>query len=138
MESDTIYKYIGLAVVILVFVYIVLRTMNFQTRMLTGPSKSADIIEGFSDSTINTVKQNTTVVDDALIVSKYRRQYKDLLVDLEDNARTYILAGILNNAEKISADPGESEVQALIKKINTVNDFRKTLEDAMQILNKHA
>jgi len=138
MESDTIYKYIGLAVVILVFVYIVLRTMNFQTRMLTGPSKSADIIEGFSDSTINTVKQNTTVVDDALIVSKYRRQYKDLLVDLEDNARTYVLAGILNNAEKISADPGESEVQALIKKINTVNDFRKTLEDAMQILNKHA
>jgi hypothetical protein len=137
MESDTLYKYIGLTVVMLAFVYIVLRTFNFQTNVLKTLGQEP-VMEGFSDSTINTVKQNTTVIDDALLVSKYRKQYQNLLVDLEDNARAYVLAGVLNNAEKISADPGDSEMQTLLKKINTVNDFRRTLEDAMQILNKHA
>lgn len=141
MESDDIYKYLGLFVVVVFVVYIVIKTMNFQLQM----------VEGFtaSDSTSNSggvttdknkvpdaIKNNTDKISDALLTDKYLRAYEDTIIDLSSNIDMYILSEVLKNAESISADPGSSSNQSIISRINSAKTFSDALNQAMKTLDK--
>jgi hypothetical protein len=143
MGSDTIYKYVGLGVTILIFAYIVIKTLNFQVNMIEGFTNNNE--ESANRNKTNTAKENiapavaanTAAIDDPLLVSKYRTNYTDIIVDLDTNASAYILSSVVNNAERISKDMGSPEAQEILRSINTAVDFRKSLLDAVTILQKH-
>jgi hypothetical protein len=139
MDSDDIYKYLGLFVVVVFVVYIVIKTMNFQLKM----------VEGFTaaDSTTNTtntdknkipdaIKSNTDKMSDALLTDKYLQVYEDTIIDLASNMDIYILSQVLANAESISADPGSTANQIIISKLNNAKTFSDTLNHAMKTLDK--
>ena len=153
MGSDTIYKYLGLGVTILIFAYIVIKTLNFQVKMVEGFTDNfgnSDAINANTNitNTTNTTKTskeniapavaaNTAAIDDPLLVSKYRTNYTDIIIDLDTNASAYILSSIVNNAEKISKDMGSKAAQEVLKSINEAVAFRKSLLDAVNILQNH-
>ena len=96
MDSDDIYKYLGLFVVVLFLVYIIINTMNFQLKM----------VEGFTDPVASNtdkdkvpeaIKSNTTKVSDALLIDKYLRAYEDTIIDLDGNIDMYILDQICSS-----------------------------------------
>lgn len=135
MDSDDIYKYLGLFVVVLFLVYIIINTMNFQLKM----------VEGFTDPVASNtdkdkvpeaIKSNTTKVSDALLIDKYLRAYEDTIIDLDGNIDMYILDQVLKNAEAISSDPGSVANQAIITKINNARTFSDALNHAIKVLDK--
>lgn len=137
MESDTIYKYLGLTIVILFVSYIIIKSLTFQARLIEGMATNSS-----NDSTVNTdkdkipdaIKSNSTNILDGLLIDKYRSSYDDTIIDLEENINATILAGVLKNAEKISDDPSSDNSQKLIAYINNLKTFKDTLNDAMKYL----
>jgi hypothetical protein len=144
MTTEKLYKYLGLGVAIFAFVFIVIKSLQVQTKVFNRS------LEGFTDASTakatddnvavdktqiaSRVVSNTNRMDDELVVSRYRKNYEDVLIDMDTNIKTYVLHGIMNNAEKISLNPGSAEAQKMLTAINTANDFRKTLNDAMSYL----
>lgn len=82
----------------------------------------------------DTITANTNTIDDNLIISKYRKDYENMIVDLDSCMDSAILSEVLNNAETISEDP--SKAIESIQKINAMKEFKDTLDLSMQVLDK--
>lgn len=143
MESDDIYKYLGLLVVVVFVVYIVIKTMNFQLRMVEGFGMSKSQNNSNTDSSTTdkdkvseAIKNNTDKISDSLLTSKYLRAYEDTILQLDSNIDMYILSEVLRNAESISTDPSSVSSQEIITKLNNAKAFSDVLNRAMQILDK--
>jgi len=140
MESDDIYKYLGLLLVVVFVVYIVIKTMNFQMKVLEGfglkDVSNATGVSTDKDKVPEVIKNNTNKAGDALLIDKYLKAYEDTIIDLDANIDMYILSQVLENAETISADPGSIESQSIITKINAAKSFNESLNHAIKVLDK--
>ena len=136
MESDDIYKYLGLFVVVVFVVYVIINTMNFQLKMVEGFTDAASSSSTDKDKVPDAIKSNTTKVSDALLIDKYLNAYEDTIIDLDANIDMYILDQIVKNAESISSDPGSTANQAIITKINNAKIFSDALNHAIKVLDK--
>ncbi len=143
-SSDDLYKYIGLAVVSLGLFYLVCKSFNIHANAIVGKSSetygAADVIEGFTGDpkTISsTIKSNTSKIDDPLLVSKNRKGYEEMLIDLDDNMKALLLGAVIHNAETFSDVKNITRSLEDMNKIKTISEFRKVINETMGILNKH-
>lgn len=134
MASDDIYKYLGLFVVIVFVAYIALKSLTFQARMIEGMKSKDEDVNTDKDKKPEAIKSHTDTILDGLLIDKYRSSYDDTIIELEENTSATILAGILKNAETISADPSSETSQKFIVAINNLKSFKDTLNDAMKYL----
>jgi hypothetical protein len=134
LSEKEMYQYLGLGAVVIFVTYIVLRTLNFQARVIEGAVGSMGGTD--TEKIPDAVRANTNTIEDSLLVTKYRKVHEDTILNLEANASAAILATSLNNAELISKDPTSEGAQKLIVKINSLKAFRDSLNDAMAHLDK--
>ena len=134
MEIDNIYKYLGLAIIILLVAYIALKSLTFQARLIEGMTSKENDVSTDKDKKPDAIKANTTTILDGLLIDKYRPSYDDTIIELEENINATILAGILKNAESIAADPSSEKSQKFITAVNNLKTFKETLNDAMKYL----
>lgn len=138
MESDDIYKYVGLFIIVVFLLYFVINIMKFQFNVLEGMTSSANKTETITDKdkVPDAVKSNTSKVEDALLIDKYTKAYEDTILELDSNIDIFILNQVLQNAERISSDPGSIENQKIITQINTAKAFKDSLNNAIKVLDK--
>lgn len=140
MNSDNIYKYVGLFIISLFIIYIVLRTLNFQVKLIegmaTGTSTSASATPNDKEKIADAIAANTTFAEDSLLISKYQKSYEDIIINLENNINFFMLGAIINNGETISKKPMDPASIALINSINSLKTFKDTLNDSMIFLDK--
>jgi hypothetical protein len=136
IEKEKIYKYIGLGFIGFVFLYLILRTLKFQLNIIEGmttsttPPVNTDI-----DNMPLAISNHTTAVEDSLLVSKYHKKYEDAIIALDKNIDYSILNTILKNAETISANPTSSDSLSTISTINTLKQFKDSLNEGMAFMN---
>ena len=135
MNSDSIYKCLGLAVIVVYVLYIVLKSMKFQANIIEGMASSSAGTTS-ADDLPAAVKSNTDSIEDALTITKYRRSYEDTIINLEASAGVSMLSAIVKNAETISKDPTSVEAQKIIESINSLKAFKDSLNDTMVTLDK--
>ena len=135
MNSDSIYKCLGLAVIVVYVLYIVLKSMKFQANIIEGMASSSAVATS-ADDLAAAVKSNTDSIEDALTITKYRRPYEDTLINLETSAGVSMLSAITKNAETISKDPTSVESQKIITIVNNLKAFKDSLNDTMSTLDK--
>ena len=99
--------------------------------------RKANILENFADreNIPERIKGYQNEVKDRMLVSKYRKSYEDTIIELDDAISIAILSEVCENADKIAKNP--TEASAMIKKINDLNIFKDTLNDAMKTLDKN-
>ena len=139
MDSDSLYKYLGLGVVVLLLIYFVLKSLTFQANIIenmTGAMNASSSNDTDKDKVSEAIKSNTNNVEDALLITKYRKFYEDSIINLDSNISTNMLSMILNNAELISNNPTSDDAQKIINSVNNMKQFRDALNDAMKILDK--
>jgi hypothetical protein len=152
MHSDKLYKYLGVGTAAVLFLWLIASSFRFQTAIfrpfvregqtgmdISGNKTGTTTLGSTSAKTkiSDTVVQNTSVVDDALVVSRYRKAYEDIILDMDTNCKVFVLDGVINNAEKISENPMAPDAQEKIKALNNVDAFRTTLDHAMKYLKDH-
>lgn len=145
VEGDKLYKYIGLGVIGIVFVYIILRTLKFQLNVIEGltattnPTNSATaaVITAINNVSL-AINNNTTVVEDSMHINKYKKNYEDIIIELDKNIDFFLLQTIIQNAEKISGNPVSADAIKTIGTINALKQFKDSLNEGMTFLNSGA
>lgn len=132
ISQDDLYRIVGLAVVLIFVVSIATKAFAYQTKIIEGMTASSTD----KDKISITVTSNNDKITDSLLVSKYRSDYEDTIINLEKGVSTALLSEVINNADTISADPTSKASTAAIATINCLKNFRETLNQAMIILDK--
>ena len=150
--EENIYRYLGLGVVILVALYILIKTLTFQGKIIEGltnsteatsePTSSAEI------SLLNTVTSKSTEgitaqnnkLQDILALDKYRTDYENLIIALDDYANVMMFAKVLGVGAKVSKlSNGEPVTNGIIEdmeKANKLKEFISTLNASMIYIDK--
>jgi len=127
------YKFVGLAIVLYVILCLILKSYSYQKKVvenMTSTSTAKDSISGV-------VSSNSDVIGDALLISKYRSDYEDTIINLEKAVGLGLLSEVINNAETISKDPVSTDSITAINNINSLRTFRESLNTSMIILDKN-
>lgn len=138
INSDSIYKYVGLIIVSIFVIYIVLRTLNFQAKIIEGMAtgNSTTSTSNDKDKIADAINANTTFAEDSLLINKYQKSYEDIIINMENNINYFMLGAIINSAELISKKPMDPTSISLINSINSLKAFKDTLNDSMTFLDK--
>ena len=138
MNTDSIYKYVGLFIISLFVIYIVLRTLNFQAKIIEGMATGTSTTDtpNDKDKIADSIASNTSVAEDSLLISKYQKSYEDIIINLESNVNFFILGAIINSGEMISKKPMDPASISIINSINSLKAYKDTLNDAMTFLDK--
>jgi len=150
--EENIYRYLGLGVVILVALYILIKTLTFQGKIIEGltnsteatsePTSSAEI------SLLNTVTSKSTEgitaqnnkLQDILALDKYRTDYENLIIALEDYANVMMVAKVVGIGAKVSTlSNGQPVTNGIIEdmeKANKLKEFISTLNASMSYIDK--
>lgn len=127
------YKFIGLAIVLYLILCLILKAYSYQKKVvenMTSTSTAKDSISGI-------VSSNSDVISDALLITKYRSDYEDTIINLEKAVGLGLLSEVINNAETISKDPVSTDSITAINNINSLRTFRESLNTSMIILDKN-
>jgi hypothetical protein len=134
ISQDDLYRIVGLAVVLIFVISIAVKAFAYQTKILEGMTISS--ID--KDKVSSSVTSNNDKIADTLLVSKYRSEYEDTIINLEKGVSTALLSEVIHNADNISSDPTSKKSVTAIENINNLKNFRETLNQAMIILDKTA
>ena len=132
ISQDDLYRIVGLAVVVIFVMSIATKAFAYQTKIIEGMTSSSTD----KDKLSSTVSSNNDKIADTLLVSKYRSDYEDTIINLEKGISNALLSEVVNNADTISADPTSNASMKAINNMNALKDFRETLNQSMIILDK--
>lgn len=135
---EDLYKQIGLVSVILVSIYFFYKVLQINTSIMEGfvskKSKKAASKNHVSEIR-ESMKKKTEQLKDTLLISKYKTDYEDIIIELEDYLNLSMLQAIniLSSTSKESL--GKDDIE-LINNINSVNKFKNTLNGVMKFIDK--
>ena len=132
IDSDDLYRFVGLLVIILIIVAIGTKMLKYQTMIIEGMTSTTTD----KDNIASAVGSNADKINDTLLPTKYRSSFEDTIIHLEKAVGIAIVSEVINNAETISADPASATAQKAMTSINTMETFRNSLNQAMVILDK--
>ena len=145
MDQDTIYKYLGLFVVSLFVIFLVFKSMSFQAKIVEGltsdrrktsttATRASSAQETAIENLADEVKAATNKAEDMLNIAKYRKNYEDILIELESFVDTNMFAAIVSNSSVVTAG-GAGSLQ-IIADINALSAYKASLNEAMTFLDK--
>lgn len=98
---------------------------NGRNRSNTDKDKIPDVISS-----------NLEKLSDDLLINKYKSSYEDTIIYLDDYIKYSILQETIKNAESISKNPLSNQSLEAISNMNKLKQFRDTLTDAMDTVDK--
>jgi hypothetical protein len=138
--KDDFFKIIGIIIVCFFIIYIVMKMFQLQTKVIEGLTND----DGTTSSSNQTSDKVATVesyaaaikaqlikLQDELLISKYKKKYEDVIIDLDD----YI--GYLMIKQVINMKLGDmvSNIQD-IENLNILKNSKDSLNAAMVFLDK--
>lgn len=138
---NDLYKYLGMFIVGLFFLFIMFNGFRVQNIMLSS-LVTGDIDNKETFENINRVSDeldtNTKETLDPVLIKEYERDYETLIHKLDSNISTAIIKSIKDNAEELSKKHMTQTTQDIIVKINNLKNFKDTLNTAQTIMDSDA
>ena len=144
MTSDEIYKYSGFFFIILVVIYVIIKIMKLQSKMLEGfglnsfKSQASSLSSSSSPPDLttfaSTISQNANTLA-ATLDSTKTQMYEDILSALDQSLDITLLTTILNSAEDISTDPTSQSSQTIMTNMNNIVSFQAAVAQAVKVVN---
>ena len=117
---------------ILFIIYILLKftTTVEGLETLTPISSGEGGVAGNSDSYASTIKSNTIKQQDTFLISKYRKSYETVILNLDDLINNLMLQTTLN----IDSNGKIEKALESFKTLNTLSESKKALNQVMQFV----
>jgi len=138
MNQEEIFKIIGIIVVCFFIIYMTLKIFSLQTKVVEGLTNPDEIdISSFGElgnaiSYASSIKSRVIKLQDELLISKYKKDYEDVIINLDDYISYLMIKHTLNM--NLSGDL-ESNVEA-IEKLNILKNSKDSLNATMTFLDK--
>jgi hypothetical protein len=143
-END-IYKYLGLAVVVLFVIYVIVKTLTFQANIVEGltnqtPTNDFTLLENSANTSSQNIKKQNDRLNDIISISKYRTDYENLLISLEEYTNIMMLSKVIDVGNIASAiGVGKNITPEIITDMvtaNTLKAFVDTLNASMKYIDR--
>jgi len=121
-----------MAFLLVIAVAIAMKALSYQRKIIEGMSSTDTSPANISSK----ISSDADQVDTKLAVHKNRTNYEDTIVQLEKVVSMTLLSEVINTAETVASDPTTTDAQKSIAVVNNLQNFRKTLNEAMIILDK--
>lgn len=129
IQNLTITHYIGIFVLVLFAIYIILKLATTQFKVVEGlvggnrngvntPQSYMDILANGDDKTLRTGIEK---MNDSLLISKYKSDYEDVLIDLEEIINQNLLYYTLHIASNVDGKTGLLKFSNANANTNTKN-----------------
>ena len=148
INEDEIYKYLGLAVVAILAVYIGVKSLSFQAKLIEGmangntTTQSGDftLLENMANTSAETVKRQNDKLNDIMSVNKYRSDYENLLIALEEYSNIMMFSKVVSIGKQVSDNGiGKDITPGMITDMNVANgikSFIDTLNTSMKYIDR--
>lgn len=150
MEINDIYTYLGYVLIAILLLLILKSVIKNKQEGFMGigdekddekqkPTKSTksnsnDPIEQRLEEMIDKLNNSTNTITAGYYLVKYRSEWEDLIVSVEDNINAITLSSLTTLAKKMTDNPDDPSIVTIIERLNTLNTFRTTLQDNMKYL----
>ena len=159
MKFDELYSYLGYAIIaILIFLIMKIITKKnqpegfmglFEGTNNTDSTSSTDSKESSTeketdnsdDPAVQRIEQNVKDIQDAtnktieqMNLVKYRKNWEDLIVAMEDRINSVSLQSLSILAAMIKTNPNDENLIKVITKLNEFNKYKTTLKENMEYL----
>jgi hypothetical protein len=131
-----LFKLNGIIIFICFLAYICVKSLTFQTSIIEGLTNNDGGGEniGSGAATFSTkISARTAQLKDRLNIEKYRKDYENVIIHLDDYITGIMLGDILSmNADNISQD----EVVKMMERINVLKQGKESLNVIMAGVDK--
>ena len=142
MNQEEIFKIIGIIVVCFFIIYMTLKMFSLQTQVIEGltnpdgttttTSSSSSGEAGNAVSYAATIKSHVVKLQDELLISKYRKDYEAVIINLDDYIGYLMIKQTLNM--NLSGDMA-TNIKA-IENLNILRHSKESLNSTMTFLDK--
>lgn len=148
MDND-LFKMIGIIIVSFYIIYLVISIFKVQSDFLEGFTSAIDVkkatgggsggnssssgslgFAGSAQSYSEEIKANYVKLQDQMLVSKYRKDYENVIINMDD----YLNAKIMEQVLSIKTDT-DDEMESF-KNLATLYSAKNALNDAMKWVDK--
>jgi hypothetical protein len=137
--SEELLKILGIVVVVVFLLYLGSNALklhlNMQRSIFEGLTNNTDSGIGGSAATYATsISQQMTSLQDSLLIKKYKTDYENVILNLDE----YIGLAMLQTALLINPkDVTAPENIALLTNLNTLNAAKQSLNTVMTVVDQH-
>ena len=142
MNDDDILKVVIFIILGITFIYYVMKCMNLQSSLIEGlTNESPDTVISVSDLAANgiagnsakyaaAIKAKAVQLQDELLVSKYRKDYENSIINMDDYVSMMMLKIVL------SMKSNDLDSKANIELLSNLNVLKNS-KDALNVTMKH-
>jgi len=140
---EEIFKFIGIFILTCFIITIIFKSLNLQLKFLSktvkeglttaSSSSSSSTNNGYAGNAFNfsdKIKALNTQITDKLIVSKYRTDYENIIINLED----YISLLMLDTIFTLNLDDTEDNIITKLNSLGSLKLSKDSLNDTMKYL----
>lgn len=147
MPEDNLYNIIkvaGIIFFVFLILFILVKSFTLQMKVMEGlttgtstsstDSSSTSSVNGMTGSAVNyatEIKNQVIKLQDMLLISKYRADYENVIINMEDYINLLMLQNILNMNP---SDPSKNK--DLISNLNTLNGATTALNATMKYIDR--
>ena len=138
--SNPIYKYIAIAIFLSFSVFIIGQCLNYQNYVIEGLTnhKKANIVDKDYYSQLDQELKNVNDhKKDTLLVSKYKLQFEDLLIELNENTNLQLLETMKEYANSL-IQKNNKNCKRCLDNISKLHNMNNSLNSVMKYLDNSA
>tara|TARA_A100001015_G_C15043624_1_gene741687 strand:+ start:1806 stop:2243 length:438 start_codon:yes stop_codon:yes gene_type:complete len=140
--NNNFVKYLGVVVIVLFLIYFVSHLANSQRNLVEGLTNN--VTEGLgsgadAEAIAKEIKTTTEKIMDSMNINKYRKDYDNIIINLEDLCNATILKNVVASNINLDTNTGDSSSKSkktleLIETLNNLENFKNTLNSCMKFL----
>lgn len=144
MDIDqSTFTYIGMAVVVIIAIYYVYKVLEVQHDVIEGLTMQKNqkpIMNAVSEGKIGELKQSVEKLSDTMLIQKYRNDYEDMVMELEQVIDFNILQGLvslsstINKKGTIDYTDSKHGAPRVIPILNELYTLKENLNSTMEFI----
>lgn len=143
MKQEEFFKIIGIIIVCFFIIYMTIKMFQLQTNVIEGLTNADGTISsssttpssgeaGNAASYAAAIKANMVKLQDELLVSKYRQDYENIIINLDD----YIGYMMIKQSLNIKLDGDMKSNIEIMNNLNILKNAKDSLNTTMAFLDK--
>ena len=134
MQED-LWKIIGVLIVGIFIIYLIFNIFSVKQHTVEGLENASASTNGEAAMAANyaaAIKAQTVQIEDALLINKYRKDYENVIINMDDYLSTLMLKTMLD----IDITKDTKTIVESLSQMNTLSAAKKSLNETMIFVDK--
>ena len=136
MSFSSFINIVGIGILAIISIYFLVNLFYIQKGLVEGLANQDDTTSsskgeaGSAATYASTIKSKTVQLQDELLISKYRKDYENIIINMDDYISMMMLKQLLN----INPNADQKTTIASITNLNSLKTTKDTLNSIMKFL----